>query len=672
MRKSGNEYGPAFQGINQLWRGHGEALAQLSFDPEVTAEFAQSTTHPVLLDVCTQVLSQTVERMGRTFVLTGFETINLTGRLSDAAWSHAKVTSDTNGQDELISGDVTILDADEQVVATLIGGQFKYLDYDSQANKTPIAISATFTGEPVESTLRFWGDTLETPFDVKFSPYNQVFQELLDPSSLLSTNQDGLNVLMLRFEDWIREDQNLKLQVSDEEKEQLLAGHDRRTLPNKIEVAHLNQYETDYVYQEIFADRSYLKHGITINDGDTIVDIGANIGLFTLFCNQQAKDTTIYCFDPSPPIFEMLETNVKLYGADVRPFNIGISDKTKTAEFTFYKKSSVFSSFNADAEDDTAAVAAVVENMLGGAGITDKAEVEKFVAEMMEDRMESVPYQCQLKSLSDIIREENIEYIDLLKVDAEKSELEILQGIEEQDWAKIGQLVLEVHDRKGSYIADVQAELISKGFELKMEEEEMLTHSGLYNIFATRPEHVAKVKRTHADKQTAAEKITQNVSDLTGALKGAAERTSSPFLVMVCPPSPVVATDKEMVALFAEMETALMAELGDNSNIFVTKTSELMDQYPAAEYYDSHSDMLGHVPYTAEFFSSISSSIARKFNAMSRPPYKVIVLDCDNTLWSGVAGEDGPQGVEISEPFRALQAFMIEQTRGGHGVVLGQ
>ena len=40
--------------------------------------------------------------------------------------------------------------------------------------------------------------------------------------------------------------------------------------------------------------------------------------------------------------------------------------------------------------------------------------------------------------------QENIECIDLLKINVEKSELDVLLGIEESDWQKIKQIVLEV------------------------------------------------------------------------------------------------------------------------------------------------------------------------------------------------------------------------------------
>ena len=43
----------------------------------------------------------------------------------------------------------------------------------------------------------------------------------------------------------------------------------------------------------------------------------------------------------------------------------------------------------------------------------------------------------------------------------------------------------------------------------------------------------------------------------------------------------------------------------------------------------------------------------------------MIVLDCDNTLWKGVCGEDGPLGIEVTAPYRALQEFMIGQMNAG-------
>jgi FkbH-like protein len=76
----------------------------------------------------------------------------------------------------------------------------------------PLAIAATFTAEPIAEPLEFWIEELGWDYQVAFAPYNQVFQQLLDPESLLARNRDGLNVVLVRFEDWSRSGEAAALQ----------------------------------------------------------------------------------------------------------------------------------------------------------------------------------------------------------------------------------------------------------------------------------------------------------------------------------------------------------------------------------------------------------------------------------------------------------------------------
>src|SRR5213083_385081 len=74
-------------------------------------------------------------------------------------------------------------------------------------------------------------------------------------------------------------------------------------LPDGAPVAHLNKNETDYIYNEIFVLQAYLRHGITIKDGDCVVDAGANIGLFSVFASRLAPNVRIHAFEPNPTVF---------------------------------------------------------------------------------------------------------------------------------------------------------------------------------------------------------------------------------------------------------------------------------------------------------------------------------------------------------------------------------
>ncbi len=53
------------------------------------------------------------------------------------------------------------------------------------------AISATFTADLLKEPLSFWLGRLGLDLPVRFAPYNQVFQQLLDPASLLAQNRGG-------------------------------------------------------------------------------------------------------------------------------------------------------------------------------------------------------------------------------------------------------------------------------------------------------------------------------------------------------------------------------------------------------------------------------------------------------------------------------------------------
>lgn len=74
-------------------------------------------------------------------------------------------------------------------------------------SKSPVqlVIAATFTSEPVKDYIEWWSNKSGENLTVQFAGYNQVFQELLAQDSLISTNT-GVNLLLVRFEDWIRND----------------------------------------------------------------------------------------------------------------------------------------------------------------------------------------------------------------------------------------------------------------------------------------------------------------------------------------------------------------------------------------------------------------------------------------------------------------------------------
>ncbi|MBX9467203.1 MAG: HAD-IIIC family phosphatase [Rhizobium sp.] len=62
-------------------------------------------------------------------------------------------------------------------------------------------------------------------------------------------------------------------------------------------------------------------------------------------------------------------------------------------------------------------------------------------------------------------------------------------------------------------------------------------------------------------------------------------------------------------------------------------------------------EMLYRQPYTPELQLRLAERILRLHTAQNHEPKKCIVLDCDNTLWGGIIGEDGLNGIELSYDF---------------------
>ena len=256
-------------------------------------------------------------------------------------------------------------------------------------------------------------------------------------------------------------------------------------LPNRMLVASQNKNETDFMYKEIFEEKIYLRHGISLQDGDCVFDVGANIGMFSLFVGQTCRNAKIYAFEPIPPLSDLLRANAALYGLDAKIYKCGVAADTTRQEFTYYPHLTLMSGRFADLREDQEVVKLFESNrrQLEDATVLD----DQLLDEVLAERMTSESFTCQMKRISDVIREQRIERIDLLKIDVQKSELDVLGGIDEDDWAKIQQVVLEVHD-----IDDRLQHIVSlfeaQGFQVAVRQETMLMETALYDIYCVRPE----------------------------------------------------------------------------------------------------------------------------------------------------------------------------------------
>jgi FkbM family methyltransferase len=274
-------------------------------------------------------------------------------------------------------------------------------------------------------------------------------------------------------------------QHSASQPEPVYPDQPRYELPNRMEIAYQSRVELAHFYEDIFEKQVYLRHGITLNEGDCVFDVGANIGLFTLFVARNYPGVTVYAFEPAPPLFEILSANASWHAPTARLFNCGLSSETRDATFTFYPNSSGMSSFYGDEQEEKEVLRAIMQNELDK-GVEGMDRVMEYADDILAERFKSQTFTCHLETLSNIIREHQVERIDLLKVDVQKCEEEVILGIDEADWKEIRQIVIEVHDLD-QRLERMIAQLKNHGYRVAVEQDRMYEGSIMYNLYAIRP-----------------------------------------------------------------------------------------------------------------------------------------------------------------------------------------
>jgi len=202
-----------------------------------------------------------------------------------------------------------------------------------------------------------------------------------------------------------------------------------------------------------------------------------------------------YAFEPIPNIFEVLQLNGNKFNpSKIKTFQIGLGHRSEIIDFSYYPNATALSSAHPDSsgEEKRQFAITVKENTQK---LLPPFNLIGFLPEPLlsfaVDRIVDFAYweqkvKCEIKTISEIIVEQSIEKIDLLKIDVEKAELGVLQGINELDWSKIKQIVIEIHNIDNR-LDQVIALLRSKDFlQINQEQDPMFKHLDIYSVYAKR------------------------------------------------------------------------------------------------------------------------------------------------------------------------------------------
>lgn len=257
-------------------------------------------------------------------------------------------------------------------------------------------------------------------------------------------------------------------------------------LPNGLAIRYQTRTEALFFYEDIFAQRVYTRHGVTLDDVETVFDVGANIGLFTLFVARQRPGARIVSFEPVPALFEIASANAARYAPRAELVPRAVGAEPGEAEITFYTNSSGMSSLYADLEEERQALAAIMEHQRRR-GMAGMDQVMRHADDLLDERFRAERVACRVTTVSRELAERGIERLDLLKVDVQKAEEDVILGIDDGDWSKIRQVVLEVHDQDGR-LERMTEHLAARGFAVAGEQDSPYEGSIIHNLYAVRPQ----------------------------------------------------------------------------------------------------------------------------------------------------------------------------------------
>ncbi|MFC5743634.1 non-ribosomal peptide synthetase [Dyella tabacisoli] len=219
-------------------------------------------------------------------------------------------------------------------------------------------------------------------------------------------------------------------------------------LPNGMLVFAPYPPEAHYLYSDIYEYKTYDQYGIRYSANASIVDVGANIGLFSLYALEHAPGSRVIAIEPVPQLWTQLRRNVAAYGERVVSVNLALGERDYTGELTYYPATPGMSSLHPDMTEERALLGTILRNLAENG----RPEIQPLFAQehqYLQERLASESFPCRVRRLSRVCAELGVEVIDLLKIDVQKAELEVLHGIDDTDWPRIRQLVIEVHDIDG-------------------------------------------------------------------------------------------------------------------------------------------------------------------------------------------------------------------------------
>ncbi|MTJ47022.1 type I polyketide synthase [Dolichospermum sp. UHCC 0259] len=120
------DYGLSFRAVKQVWRNQDRALGHIVLPESVALDLDNYQLHPVLLDICLQVLDATLlEEQEETYVPVLFQELRFFGQPSNQMWCDANLHKRESDRPETLNADIKLFSPQGQLIAEMNGLQLK-------------------------------------------------------------------------------------------------------------------------------------------------------------------------------------------------------------------------------------------------------------------------------------------------------------------------------------------------------------------------------------------------------------------------------------------------------------------------------------------------------------------------------------------------------------------
>lgn len=227
-------------------------------------------------------------------------------------------------------------------------------------------------------------------------------------------------------------------------------------LPNGTEVLTNNSFEADMLIAEIFEHSIYQDGNIRYSEGDTILDIGGNVGLFAHFASQQCDGLLVISCEPIPDIHGLLCKNTEsISNAEIKPLLIGIASSSDPLRFRYTPRfpcaSTAFpdlsdGKFDRDVEFTLGTFEQLSSPTLRHTLQILPLPIRRLIANWSTRYYnKSIDIECQMTTISDLIDRFDLDRVALIKMDIEGAEVDALKGIRDEHWDRLEQFCIETH-----------------------------------------------------------------------------------------------------------------------------------------------------------------------------------------------------------------------------------